>query len=221
MKILLVAATRFEIAPLLAKFADPQNPDQLVFAHSTADILITGVGMVATAFALGKHLALNHYDLAINVGVAGSFVFDIELGEVVLITEDVFAEQGAEDGEDFLTLNQLGFGEITQYSSSNYPDVNKTLLTSTTLEQIRKVKGITVNKVHGHEFSIAKTLGRFKSEVESMEGAAFFYSCNQSDTACLQLRSISNYVEPRNREKWEVELAVKNLNQFLINLLAS
>jgi futalosine hydrolase len=221
MKILLVAATRFEIEPLLSKFADPQKPGQLILPNLMADILVTGVGMVATAFALGKHLALNNYDLAINVGIAGSFAFDIELGEVVLITEDVFAEQGAEDGEQFLSLNDLGFGEITQYSVSNFQKGKETNMNLAIPEQIRKVKAITVNKVHGHELSISKTLSRFKAEVESMEGAAFFYACNQFQTPCIQLRAISNYIEPRNKEKWRVSLAVKSLNEFLVNLLSS
>lgn len=224
MKILLVAATRFEIEPLLSAFGDPLNPDRLKLPGLSADILITGVGMVATAFALGKQLALNQYDLAINVGIAGSFSFDIELGEVVLITEDIFAEQGAEDGEGFLSLNELGFGETTQYPVSRFQKERNSEhsgLNLSMLEQIRKVKSITVNKVHGHELSISKTLSRFKAEAESMEGAAFFYACNQCQTPCIQLRSISNYVEPRNKEKWKVDLAINKLNEFLVNLLTS
>jgi futalosine hydrolase len=219
MKILLVAATRFEIEPLLSRFAGSKNPDQLILPDFTVEVLVTGVGMVATAFALGKQLALNNYDLAINVGIAGSFAFDIELGEVVLVTEDVFAEQGAEDNEDFLSLVDLGFGEITQYSHQSIQKGEQTNLNLAMPEQIRKVKAITVNKVHGNEFSIAKTLSRFKAEVESMEGAAFFYACNQSQTPCIQLRAISNYVEPRDKERWKVDLAIKNLNEFLINFL--
>lgn len=222
MKILLVAATHFEIEPLLSRFADPENPDQLPLPGLSADILITGVGMVATAFALGNQLALNQYDLAINAGIAGSFSFDIELGEVVSIAEDVFAEQGAEDGEEFLSLNDLGFGEVSQYSVSRSQTGRKsdeTDLDLSMLKQLRTVKAITVNKVHGNELSISKTLSRFKAEVESMEGAAFFYACNQSQTPCIQLRAISNYVERRDKEKWKVGLAINNLNLFLINLL--
>lgn len=218
MKILLAAATHFEIDPLLSRFADSKNPGQLTFPDFTIEVLVTGVGMVATAFALGKHMAVNNYDLAINVGIAGSFAFDIELGEVVLVTEDVFAEQGAEDNEEFLSLVDLGFGEITQYSVPSIRKGEQTNLNLAISEQIRKVKAITVNKVHGNEFSIAKTLSRFKAQVESMEGAAFFYACNQSQTPCMQIRAISNYIEPRDKERWKVDLAIKNLNEFLIQL---
>lgn len=217
MKILLVAATSSEIEPFLSQLEDSNQSAQ------SPDVLITGVGMVATAYSLGRHLALNRYDLAINAGIAGSFDFNIALGEVVLVSEDVFAEQGSEDGENFLSLDDLGFGQIKQFPV----DLRKIRtpvpagINLKRLEQIKHIKAITVNKVHGHEFSISKTLSRYKAQVESMEGAAFFYACNQTRTPCMQIRSISNYVEPRNKEKWNIGLAVSNLNEFLYSLFVN
>jgi futalosine hydrolase len=222
MKILLVAATRSEIEPLFTRFADSGNSGQLIFEGFSVDILITGVGMVATAFALGRYLALNQYDLAVNAGIAGSFDFNIALGEVVSITEDIFAEQGAEDGNEFLSLKELGLGESSQLAVGSwrladrrsYPAINLK-----SLDNLKQVKAITVNKVHGHELTISQTLSRFDAQVESMEGAAFFYACNQTKTPCLQIRAISNYVERRDKEKWNIGLAVKNLNGFLGDVL--
>ncbi|NEU08854.1 futalosine hydrolase [Flavihumibacter sp. R14] len=224
MKILLVAATRAECQPLVSRYADSRNPARLTLNNTEAEILVTGVGMVATAFALGRHLSETKYDLAVNMGIAGSFNFDLSLGEVVQITQDVFAELGAEDGDDFLSLNELGFGEVNQYAvaahqESHSPRLNGANLRS--LDQLKKVKAITVNKVHGNELTIARTLSRYDAQVESMEGAAFFYACNQTQTPCLQVRAISNYVERRNKEKWNIGLAVKNLNDFLYSFLAT
>jgi futalosine hydrolase len=54
-----------------------------------------------------------------------------------------------------------------------------------------------------------------------MEGAAFFYVCEQTKTSCLQIRAISNVVERRNRENWQIELAIKSLNDTLIKLFES
>jgi futalosine hydrolase len=232
MKILLVAATQAEIEPLLSRLGNSNNPKQLIVKDFTVDVLVTGVGMVATAFAIGRHLALNQYELAINAGIAGSFDFTIALGEVVLVTEDIFAEQGAEDGEGFLSLKELGFGENSQLPvdfKNSGPLAGTSLQSSDasiyrpvyfkSLDKLKHVKAITVNKVHGHELTISKTLSRVKAQVESMEGAAFFYACNQSKTPCLQIRAISNYVERRDKEKWDINLAVKNLNDQLVNLL--
>jgi futalosine hydrolase len=35
----------------------------------------------------------------------------------------------------------------------------------------------------------------------------------------VQIRAVSNYVEPRNKENWQMGLAIKNLNEYLITLL--
>jgi len=200
MQILIVAATADEIAPLNSHFA----------SNKPFDVLITGVGMVATAFALGKHLALNQYDLVINLGIAGSFDTCIELGEVVEITEDRIAELGAQDDEAFLSIESLGFGKSCFYPSKKLSDFGITA---------HQAKAITVNTVHGHEGSISKVTQRLQPQLESMEGAAFFYACSQAGVNCMQIRTVSNYVEKRNRDAWKIGLAIKNLNTFAIGLL--
>ena len=52
-----------------------------------------------------------------------------------------------------------------------------------------------------------------------MEGAAFMYVANAFNWNALQLRSISNKVENRNKEDWDMPLAIKNLNTVLINCI--
>lgn len=211
MNILLVAATTEELKPVLTHWAltDLRQPVQL--GNHRIKCLITGVGMVATAFELGKHLAIHTYDLAINAGIAGSFNPDISIGQVLHITDDAFAELGAEDGEHFLSIDELGFGSsMVQPLSPNF--------TSTTVAGLPKAKAITVNRVHGHESSIAQTLSRLQPQLESMEGAAFFYACNRFELPALQIRAVSNQVERRNREKWNVGLAITNLNECLLRI---
>lgn len=203
MKLLVVAATEAEIASTIAHFN--LGPNNFIETENF-DVLITGVGMVATAFALGQKLS-NKYNLVLNVGIAGSFDRDIALGELVNVTQDTFAELGAEDHEEFITLPQLGFGENT-FFGTNTVDLS-----------LQNGKGITVNKVHGNASSIQKAIALYHPQVESMEGAAVFYACAKLNIPALQVRSISNYVEPRNRENWQIGLAVKNLNDWLISIL--
>ena len=202
MRVLVVAATEFEVGGLKSEVGSRK---------SEVSYLISGVGMVATAFALGKHLATHQYDLAINLGIAGSFDRSIALGEVVEIVEDRFSELGAEDDEAFLTIDDLSFGESVFHSTGNLSDFGLTTL--------KQVSAITVNTVHGNEASIKKLRSHFKPQLESMEGAAFFYACKQADLPCLQIRAVSNYVEKRNRDAWQIGLAIKNLNTFAAELL--
>ncbi|QQT27555.1 futalosine hydrolase [Sphingobacterium spiritivorum] len=204
MKTLIVAATSFEIQPFLEKKQD----------YPSCEILITGVGMTNTAYQLGKHLVSNPYDLIINVGIAGSFDKNLMIGEVLLITEDRFSELGAEDGETFLPIETLGFGQSV-YIATPPPGWN------TRLDSYKKCTAITVNKVHGHEQTIEDVKRLFPSvSLESMEGAAVFMAAGEENIPVIQLRSISNYVERRNRENWNISLAIKNLNVQLLDLLS-
>ena len=80
--------------------------------------------------------------------------------------------------------------------------------------------GLTVQKVHGNKLSINELQTHCTNiEVESMEGAAVFYVAKMLDIPVLQLRSISNYVEPRDRSSWKIKEAINNLNEHLIKIL--
>ena len=209
MRISVVSATSLEVESLKSEAGSKSQESRV--KNQGIDFLVTGVGMVATAFALGKHLTTHQYDLAINLGIAGSFDRNIATGEVVEIIEDQLSELGAEDDEAFLPIEALGFGESifkTDVRLSSYTD-----------QQLKQVSAITVNTVHGHEPSIKKLSGRIQPQLESMEGAAFFYACTQAGVPCLQIRAVSNYVEKRNRDAWQIGLAIKNLNSFAAELL--
>ena len=209
MRILVVSATEFEVGGLKSEVGSQSQESGI--KNQEIDFLITGVGMVATAFALGKHLANHQYDLVINLGIAGSFDRNIDVGEVVEVIEDRFSELGAEDDEAFLPIESLGFGESTFKTDtriSSYANIDA-----------KQVSAITVNTVHGHEPSIQKLTDRIHPQLESMEGAAFFYACKQAGVPSLQIRAVSNYVEKRNRDAWQIGLAIKNLNSFAVELL--
>lgn len=200
MKILIVSATHSEIPLLSAHFSNVQQFDSLV----------TGVGMVATAFALGTHFTIKkNYDLAINIGIAGAFDSNIAIGEVVCVKTDTLAELGAEDDEQFLTIDDLGYGK-----SKFYPSIEPVAFS-----KLKRVNAITVNRVHGQVASINQIRQRLHPQLESMEGAAFFYACNQYQIPCIQIRAVSNYVEKRDRANWQIGLAVKNLHETLIEIL--
>jgi futalosine hydrolase len=210
MRILVVAATSLEVESLKSE-AENQSQESRVKSQDI-EFLITGVGMVATAFSLGNYFATHQYDLAVNLGIAGSFDRSIALGEVVEVVEDRFSELGAEDDEAFLTIDEMGFGESIFNSTASLSDFEKTIAP-------KQVNAVTVNTVHGNEMSIKKLANRVHPQLESMEGAAFFYACKQAGVPCLQIRAVSNYVEKRNRNNWQIGLAIKNLNSFAVEFL--
>lgn len=212
MNILLVAATKSEVEPLLKEFVkDPAEAD-FNLGRLRVKCLISGVGMFATTFAMARELSTQSYDLAINAGIAGSFDRHFTLGQVLHVTDDNFADFGVEDGNQFISMNDLGLG-LNHYEPID-PNLN-----SSSLDRIAKARAITVNKVHGDENSISATTARLNPQLESMEGAAFFYACSQFSLPSIQIRAVSNYVERRNRDQWNIPLAIEELNQFLCTFI--
>jgi futalosine hydrolase len=216
MKLLIVAATRFEVQPLLDKMDISSNVDEKLivcnYKKLQIDFLFTGVGMVATAYYTGITLS-DVYDLALNVGICGSFNRNLEIGAVVNVYEDCFSELGAENGDDFLTLNELNLQGITKIVNTNFQ------ISNPVIELLPKVNGITVNTVHGNEKNIEKVVQKFHPIVESMEGAAFMFACENKKMPNSQIRAVSNYVERRNKELWNISLAIENLNKKMIKIL--
>lgn len=207
MKLLIVSATPKEIEPIIF-----QNQKK------EFDVLVTGVGMVATTYYLTKKLSSKKFDLALNLGIAGSFDKKIQLGEIVNITKDIFSEIGAEDNQKFIPLGELNIQKGLPEPFKNKV-INKTTIFNNHFSSIKKVTGITVNKVLGNTSSIEAVKQIFNPQTESMEGAAFLYTCIKENTPCYQIRSISNYVEQRNKELWKTEKAIKNLCDFAVDLI--
>ena len=166
------------------------------------NILITGMGMVNTSIQITKELMQNKYDLVINMGVAGSFSKDYVIGDVVEVLEDNFSELGFENENDFGQFSDF----VTKYNVGAKTN-------------LQKVKGITVNTVHGNDKSITEIVNRLNPDVESMEGAAVFRICNEFIVPCMQIRAISNIVEKRNKANWNMPLAIRNLNNQVAKII--
>ena len=213
MQILLVAATPFEIAPTFSWLQTHfQQRSEGVFEKDglLVQTLVTGVGMTATAFHLGNCFTQNRPDWAINAGIAGAFDTNLNLGDVVQIVSERFSDLGVEEADGrFTDLAELGFLPQSSFSNPQPPIPN-----------LRSCHGATVNKVHGAEASIQKIRDKYPEiQVESMEGAAFFYACLAAGVPFAEIRSISNRVEPRNRDAWDLPLAIRNLNGVLVGML--
>lgn len=221
-KILIVSATFKEIEGL---FQEPlTNPEigviyPLINFGANVDFVVTGVGGVATAFCLGRIASKNNYDVWINIGLAGTFNFNAQLGEVVAVGEDCFADLGSEDHDRFLDVFTLGIDDSNRSPFVEGKLVPIEFTTGIYIKHLKKIRAVTVNKAHGATDSISNFVSSYNVDIETMEGAAFFYAANLLGTPSIQLRSLSNYIEPRNRSRWEIKLALENLWQVAGDLI--
>jgi futalosine hydrolase len=175
--------------------------------------------MTATATWCARILASQSYDLAVNLGVCGSFNPACPPGTVVNVMADCIPELGAEDDEQFLTVQQLGLLGPDDPPFSGGRLVNPEAPANRVIAGLRAVNGITVNTVHGNARSIARVVEHFKPDVESMEGAAFMHACLVSGARFAQVRAVSNMVEKRNRAAWKLAEAVAALNDAALRLI--
>jgi len=224
-RVLVVAATEAEVRPFVAGLGRASTVGPKVTRYPDGghdiDVLISGVGMVATATWCSRLLSAQRFDLALNLGVCGSFKPEIFPGSVVHVVSDRLAELGAEDGDAFLTIQDmklLGDDEFP-FTGGRLVNVSPPLLGP--LASMRAVNGITVNTVHGDVDSIARVTKRFSPDVESMEGAAFMYACLIESVPFAQVRAVSNMVERRNRAGWKLDEAIANLDTVARQILES
>lgn len=221
MNLLVAAATSMELSPFIAHINQGwSNTGNHLYARGAVRlrVLITGVGSVATAWSLTKELMEQRTDFAIQAGVAGAYDNDLALGEVVQVESDLFADLGAEDHYQFRHVYELG---LTNASEFPY---DKGLLVAPdhplrAANDLKRVSGITVNTVSGSSFTVAQRRDQFRAQVETMEGAAFHFVCLQQRCSFMQIRSLSNYVTPRDRAAWKLPEAIERLNAWLIGFM--
>lgn len=182
-------------------------------------LLITGLGMVNTALHTARILSAHSFQMALNAGVAGSFNPQIPLGQVAKVAIDYLTELGAESANHLLSLKQLNLLFPEQYPLDSGTGVSMPDPEDFFPEKwcsLPSLTAATVNTVHGQEASIETFKNRFSVDLESMEGAAFMLTCREFKIPFMQIRAVSNYVEPRNPSAWRMPLALARLNEVLV-----
>ena len=216
MRLLIVAATEMEIFPLISAMhrTSDRGPRTTSYTHAGHDVVVltTDVGMVATAAWCSRVMSNEGFDLALNFGVCGSFDRALEPGRVVHVVSDRLAELGAEDGDAFLSIDELQLPAEHEFVNANPPAIDALAL-------LPAVSAITVNTVHGSDPSIAAVVARCAPQVESMEGAAFMFACQMHGLPFAQVRAVSNLVERRNRGEWRMMEALASLNDAAIAIV--
>jgi len=219
-KILYVTATAAESESLNVISGIISSGNMVRLGSTEVRQLVTGVGCVSTSWALMNWLSENESpDLIINGGIAGSYKTDIIKGDVVMPVSECFADTGVEDGKNYLTLFEAGLAGKDDFPFSsglincdnNYSEKLKNV--------IRPVRAITVNTATGSEYTRERLVKKFNPDIETLEGATFFYICKREKIPFLAIRAISNFVEPRNRDNWDIPLALKNLSEKLKEII--
>jgi len=223
MKILIVSATLFEVKKLMERH-DPEEvmPGRLYQTKTgrlEVTFLATGIGLLQTSFHLGKEFGRVSYDLSINAGICGTYQENIPLGSVLHVTEESLPELGFEENGTVYPFFNLGLISPDAYPFEGGKLVNTLFPGYGSLAALKKVRGNSVSTLHTDPEKIERMLSVFPAEVESMEGAGFLFGCLHEKIPCAQIRAVSNCVGERDKGKWEIRLALENLDAVLRKLL--
>lgn len=223
MRILIIAASNRETADFISKleFVHQIEPHYKSYklGEMGIDVLITGYGSAFTAYHLTRALNMINYDLAINIGLAGSFDHFLEQGFVVNVVQDQFADLGVEHKNKMYTLFEE---ELMDENAFPFVEGKLNNLGNFEIEEVDSlipVKSITVNTLHTNPKCIEIMHDKFSPEIETMNGAAFFYVCLSEKVPFLQIRAISHFVEIRKIENWNIPTALENLTESVINMI--
>ena len=209
MEVLLCAATRFEIEPII-KYIESQKIENV-------SILVTGVGLTAATFQLTKSICKKRPQLMIQAGIAGAIDQNLELGSVVLVESESIGDLGVMEQEKFNSVFDMNLIQKNDHPWKNGKLVNDWGI----LDQLMlpKVQSVSINEITTMPSRLDYYKNMLSASIESMEGAAFHYVGLLENIPFLQVRSLSNFAGERDKNKWVIKDSIENLNKELIPII--
>ena len=211
-KILVIAATSREIECI--------NKIPVSVSGKEIKSIVGGVGPVSTVYSLMDYfLSFDIPDIVINIGIAGSYDKKLSPGTVIVPVTDCFADLGVYDGSRFIPLSRTGLKKDNDNLTSSDLYMADSGLLKLLPDAIRHVKAVTVNATTGSKESRERISAEFNPDIETMEGAAVYYTCNMKNIPCLGIRSVSNLVGPRDIASWDINTALSNLGETVTSYI--
>ncbi len=209
--LLAVAATQMEMEPFL----------KLVREHDIDCLsLVAGVGPMETAVTLGRFLAEYRFQVTglVQFGVAGAYITPEEDGQLPLLSVCLAEHE---------VMGDLGicFPESVEYlpedlvGSMTFP-LQSALLSRAVevlrVNQISCILGafITVNSTSGTLARGEMLRQQWGGLCENMEGAAVARLCREYGLPLVEIRVISNLVEDRNLQNWQLHQACRRSGEI-------
>lgn len=211
-------------------------------------VVVSGVGRVNAACAVTETI-LRHgpFDLVINAGIAGALpkapsaptdrgsvaastppgasrlTYPLAIGDVVLASRSIYAEEGLLTPAGFQDMAALGF-PLGDFPGNVVPGHEPTI------ERLHAALGPrSTNRSQLSEFIIAPIAtvatcsgaddlaltiaARTGALAEAMEGAAALHAARRLGTPAIELRAISNTTGDRSRQRWNIPAALEALGR--------
>ena len=228
MKIGIIAAMKEELEEIRNRLENQEETHYGQFYYYTGHlyghdvvVLLCGIGKVNAA--VGTTLLLDKFkpEYVINTGVAGGFLDNLEIGDIVVSTE-------VRHHDADVTIFDYEYGQIPNMPAAYQADKTLVTLMSKSLpgkRSLRIVKGpiMSGDSFIYHSEQIKKIRERFPTVLAiEMEGAAIAQTCYLFNTPFVIIRSISDNVTVEQSEQFYkkfMPMAAENSVALVIDLL--
>lgn len=183
-------------------------------------LLHCGIGKTNAASAVTALLETLRPRAMMVIGCGGAYPGSaLEIGDLVVATEETFADEGVATSDGFRDFSDFGFPLLSNENfllQSRFTADPQLLNDSRhVFEQVAAAAGkkliagtlVTVSTCSGSEQSGREMALRTGGLCENMEGAAIAQVCSLYGVPFLELRGISNRVENRDLAGWDLPAA--------------
>lgn len=201
--ILIISATEMEVEAIKSWWETNEEQYPLM----QIKFVVTGIATSMTILNLTKKLLKNNYDLVIQLGIAGTYQDALPVGKVVAVLTEIHGDVGYEDIDGSIH-------SLDAFSSVEERVVTNEYLKGLVTTDIPKVISLTVDLSSGTNSTVERRKWQYNADIENMEGFGLHLVANDLRIPYMQVRAISNIVEERNTENWEIPRALKNLKFY-------
>jgi futalosine hydrolase len=223
--VLLVAATDFELAPLMAHLDDPETfatgwtP---AFRGRIAGLPVVGqalgVGKARTAGGLAWALRTHRPTAVLQVGIGGAYLGSfLSIGLAMLADADLELDLGIAGAEGWADFEALRVPLLP--TPDGGPAADRAVPTDARwtgllaeLSGLPRGRFATLDAVTADVERGAAMQRRFDVSIESMEGAAAAAVAARLGVPFAELRAVSNIVGERDRALWDLRGAIRAAN---------
>jgi futalosine hydrolase len=191
-------------------------------------LLATGIGKVNAAHVATIICEQYPLQIIVNFGVGGAYPDSgLEVGQIAVATSEIYGDEGVIEPQGWHDMEHIGIPVVEKQGQNFYnkfsvdPDLVQKFQTAIKLMNIKSVAGpfVTVSTSSGTTERALELESRFGGICENMEGAALAHICAIYNVSFVEIRGISNIVENRNKEKWDLSLASLNCQKALLNVI--
>lgn len=187
------------------------------------DFMLTGIGTTSACYRITKKIVEaatenSPYSLAINIGIAGSY--DLEkfpVGSTALVEKEFFGDLGFMTASGFQTLfdSKTLDANLFPFKDGALEMLPLPEFFNNVAKSYSMATGVTVQTITGDEKTTRRIIDKYSPQIETMEGAAFFYVCLNEDVKFMEIRSVSNRVGEEDTSKWDTPKALDALKEAL------